>query len=161
MVIVTEAISIASSCLTHNMHPSQTYSYLQKLDRALTRFVKRTRQFFRKKRQMLPLNVGKITFQVEISLLQTDYFQLSYYDGENRKGVIKEFFGKKNKVYFEYLNKEDVPDYFKIFINSKSDFEICTISILSSEGSREIRFEIARNYPYGKWFFCYLSKSLQ
>lgn len=141
------------------MHPSQTYSFLQKKQSQLMRLVKKFSRFFRKRRQLLPFAVSKITYQVEISLLHTDYIQISYYDGENRKAVIKECFGKKNRIYFSYLSREEVPDYFKIFVNSKSSFEVCSVSILSSEYQHEMRFEISSNYPSGQWFFCYLRKT--
>jgi hypothetical protein len=141
------------------MHPSQTYSFLQKKHSQLKGLVRNFSIFFRKRRQLLPFAVSKITYQIEVSLLHTDYIQISYYDGENKKAVIKECFGKKNRIYFSYLNREEVPDYFKIFVNTKSSLEVCTVSILSSEYQHEMRFEISKNYPSGQWYFCYLRKS--
>lgn len=141
------------------MHPDKTYITLQKLDKKLTKFVKALRKSFNKKRQILPFGVNKITFRVDISLLHSEYCQLSYYDGETRKAVIKELFGKANRVYFNYFNSDDVPDYFKIFINTKSKFDVCTVSITTNSGVREMRFEVACNYPSGQWFFCYLKQT--
>lgn len=141
------------------MHPDQTAQYLQKLDARLNRFIKGLRRRFVDSAPLLPFNSNKISFQVKISLLHSEYCQVSYYDGENKKAAIIELFGKSNTLLLKYDTDQDVPDYFKIFINSKFQFDVCTVSIISLKGIHETRFEVNNNFPSGQWFFCLLDKN--
>lgn len=142
------------------MHPDQTALYLQKLDARLSKFIKSVKRRFGQTAPMLSFSASKITFQVKITLLHSDYCQVSYYDGDNKKATIIELFGKSNVVLMKYGTDEEVPDYFRIFINSRFHFDVCTVTIISHRGIHETRFEVNNNFPSGKWFFCFFNKSL-
>jgi hypothetical protein len=139
------------------MHPDQTAQYLQKLDAKLNQFVKSLKHRFGQSAPILSFSSSKITFQVKITLLHTDYCQVSYYDGENKKASIVELFGKSNILLLKYAADDEIPDYFKIFVNSKFHFDVCTITVISHKGINETRFEINNNFPSGQWYFCYLN----
>lgn len=141
------------------MHPDQTALYLQKLDARLSKLIKSVRQRFGQGAPMLSFSTSKITFQVEITLLHSDYCQVSYYDGDKKKASIVELFGKSNVLLMKYGTDEEVPDYFRIFINSRFHFDVCTVAIISLKGIHETRFEVNNNFPSGQWFFCLLDKN--
>jgi hypothetical protein len=139
------------------MHPDETTPYLQKLKTRFALTIKKSLKILRSKKRMIPFSVNKISYQVKILISNTDYCQVSYYDGENRKVVLKELFGKENILYFHYQTQSDVPEYFKIFINNKSKCDLCLVTIFSIKGIRELRFDVANNFPSGQWFICNLN----